>query len=1100
MAKLPPSPTNDDSDQDADGEEDPDYAMDAQQAYTPYTGAPWQPQQMAGYGQQMRTDGMGISIDPLLAENEQAGPSNAGAEQYPYYPPQQAHPGCPNTSFYHPDSSAYTQSPYYDSTAGNAYPMPSEGNPYLEDEPVQGAHMHNPYLDSPPPVMTNGLGSTAHASPSPRKSFSPVAVKTTSPQPSNVSASGSAATSAARSRSSRPVARPKLVLPSKARVKRPGEGDTAKSESHEDADPLLLSPRTRPLSSVPSGTSNGTAASTIATKIPRARARSSATPIPGPNPKRKPKESTPLKLGGLASMAGPAATKNGNTKVVRDEYCSFCQGTDKINKLGNEEQMLTPLSKPPKGVWKCPMCMGTPFPTTSASTKADRQTIALPAVAVDAVKQDPTPQTVVPGVGVIKIPRRPGNRESTPVNSRSKGKGKAKMSPLPSLGSRFEQPTYVGKEEEQYISVTAEKAPASLPSGAIKLKRPRIDKLRLVTSSYDSPSPSAEQAWSSPPAPPAPRPTTIIKLRLPSALQQNKDTKKRKRPSVDGLVGRRNAAMEAAIDDEPEEPFGGVIKGDDADTTRTTIHEEDKTAFEQSRKAAEALLGAKRERAQDGIRTDTPSRFESPAYAPAEIAPANGSRLRERGLHSSHTVAGQPAQALAMTRSESHPGTAEKIKAIRIGKFDIDTWYSAPYPEEYSRVPNGRLWLCEYCLKYMKSGFVAGRHQIYCQNLCLLAKMFLDHKTLYYDVEPFLFYVMTENDDEGARFVGYFSKEKRSPNLNVSCIMTLPVRQRKGWGNLLIDFSYLLSKKEGRTGSPEKPLSALGALSYRNYWTLTVFRYLDTCQDNPSLHDISKATSMTMEDILATLQHHGMIHIDDNLDELKANRKQQSIGKRSSGVDGMARKALARNIETNQGEIVVPEHYEILWDRQAVREHLERYAAKSYLELKPEHLKYTPFLVTRITLGKDGMLHSLAVAKGQAVEVQGKEPDLISDLGVPSTAISTDMPTSVQDSSTRPASAISDATNPDAMDLEPGVTRIKDVAAPAQEGLTESATGTVGLPVSPFRPASVTSSKAPENAYTLAYTLAWYPSTASFGAKGFERQQLIPFEGESTVR
>lgn len=67
--------------------------------------------------------------------------------------------------------------------------------------------------------------------------------------------------------------------------------------------------------------------------------------------------------------------------------------------------------------------------------------------------------------------------------------------------------------------------------------------------------------------------------------------------------------------------------------------------------------------------------------------------------------------------------------------------------------------------------------------------MFLDHKTLYYDVEPFLFYVMTTADASGAKFVGYFSKEKRSPTNNVSCIMTLPVRQRKGWGNLLIDFS-----------------------------------------------------------------------------------------------------------------------------------------------------------------------------------------------------------------------------------------------------------------------------------------------------------------------
>ena len=73
--------------------------------------------------------------------------------------------------------------------------------------------------------------------------------------------------------------------------------------------------------------------------------------------------------------------------------------------------------------------------------------------------------------------------------------------------------------------------------------------------------------------------------------------------------------------------------------------------------------------------------------------------------------------------------------------------------------------------------------------------MFLDHKSLFYDVEPFLFYVITESDSIGARFVGYFSKEKQSPkDYNVSCIMTLPVRQRKGWGNLLIDLSKLYTR------------------------------------------------------------------------------------------------------------------------------------------------------------------------------------------------------------------------------------------------------------------------------------------------------------------
>ena len=49
-------------------------------------------------------------------------------------------------------------------------------------------------------------------------------------------------------------------------------------------------------------------------------------------------------------------------------------------------------------------------------------------------------------------------------------------------------------------------------------------------------------------------------------------------------------------------------------------------------------------------------------------------------------------------------------------------------------------------------------HQAYAQNLCLLAKLFLDHKTLYYDTDPFLFYVMTEFDSHGFHIVGYFSK------------------------------------------------------------------------------------------------------------------------------------------------------------------------------------------------------------------------------------------------------------------------------------------------------------------------------------------------------
>ena len=144
---------------------------------------------------------------------------------------------------------------------------------------------------------------------------------------------------------------------------------------------------------------------------------------------------------------------------------------------------------------------------------------------------------------------------------------------------------------------------------------------------------------------------------------------------------------------------------------------------------------------------------------------------------------------------------------------------------------------------------------MYCQNLCLLAKLFLGSKTLYYDVEPFLFYVMTENDDFGCHFVGYFSKEKRPSSLNnVSCILVLPIHQRRGFGHLLIDFSYLLTRVEGKTGSPEKPLSDMGLVSYRSYWRLIMCYQLLDRKEPLSITDISEKTGMTADDIISALE------------------------------------------------------------------------------------------------------------------------------------------------------------------------------------------------------------------------------------------------------
>jgi histone acetyltransferase MYST1 len=114
--------------------------------------------------------------------------------------------------------------------------------------------------------------------------------------------------------------------------------------------------------------------------------------------------------------------------------------------------------------------------------------------------------------------------------------------------------------------------------------------------------------------------------------------------------------------------------------------------------------------------------------------------------------------------------------------------------------------------------------------------------------------------------VGYFSKEKSSPEeYNLACILTLPPFQRKGYGKFLISLSYELSKIEGKVGSPEKPLSDLGKLSYRSYWTHVIFTALmQRDGERLSIRDISNITSIKTEDVLSTLQSLNLIKLWKN--------------------------------------------------------------------------------------------------------------------------------------------------------------------------------------------------------------------------------------------
>jgi histone acetyltransferase MYST2 len=77
---------------------------------------------------------------------------------------------------------------------------------------------------------------------------------------------------------------------------------------------------------------------------------------------------------------------------------------------------------------------------------------------------------------------------------------------------------------------------------------------------------------------------------------------------------------------------------------------------------------------------------------------------------------------------------------------------------------------------------------------------------------------------------------------------------------MLIDFSYLLTKTEEKVGSPEKPLSDLGLISYRSYWKAVILEYLCNYQGaDISIKDLSAETAINAYDIVSTLQALGML-------------------------------------------------------------------------------------------------------------------------------------------------------------------------------------------------------------------------------------------------
>ncbi|GLB40489.1 putative histone acetyltransferase [Lyophyllum shimeji] len=691
-------------------------------------------------------------------------------------------------------------------------------------------------------------------------------------------------------------------------------------------------------------------------------------------------------------------------KPPREPECSFCRGNDRKNKMGQPELMATcdecgrsghpscmdlpglgdilrsypwnciecktceicnekgddarilfcdlcdrgwhmdcmqpRIEEAPTGKWHCPHCPPPPPPPPEAS----HQEQALPQ------ESDHSPTTPAARESSVASSSRSQLTEKQP-----KGKGKGKRRSTAVATAHF--------DSEDDVDVEVEETPKARRGRGRPRKTEALSPIGPQHPDSEPPTSPHRQhkrvrLEHSPVSHPLPR----VRLRLPTQKGKGKEREEEEPPK--GL-------------------FDEILTEEERDTLKTAITAADKQRFERSRAIAEEQLAL------------PPPPIRARASEVPDVPPTPGPSARPLRSSTLHTPTIPAATPLGLSASPAPstatPGpftkgepTAIRIRSIRFGQYDIKTWYDAPFPEEYATIPDGKLWICEFCLKYMKSQFACERHRlkckarhppgdeiyrdgavsvfevdgrknkIYCQNLCLLSKMFLDHKSLFYDVEPFLFYVITEVDDVGARFVGYFSKEKQSPkDYNVSCIMTLPVRQRQGWGNLLIDFSYLLSKKEQRAGSPEKPLSGLGYLGYKNYWTLSLMRYLRTAPDRPRLEDISLATSMIIEDIVTTLQQQGMISAREPTPPPVKPLPGQSIKLHKGRKGGVARRHLQRtqtndkDSEMSKGPFVAPKHYEITWDRDKVEQYLRAWEAKGYLKLKPEKLQWSPYILTR---------------------------------------------------------------------------------------------------------------------------------------------------------
>lgn len=248
------------------------------------------------------------------------------------------------------------------------------------------------------------------------------------------------------------------------------------------------------------------------------------------------------------------------------------------------------------------------------------------------------------------------------------------------------------------------------------------------------------------------------------------------------------------------------------------------------------------------------------------------------------------------------------VRYVVLGDFLFKAWYPSYYPEELVGKEVDKLYVCQWCFRYTKDiipflGHVEScstlctppgtliytrdehaiyevdgeADQLFAQNLSLFAKLFLDNKSVFFDVAGFKYYLLVHQSRSTEKsttlqkheIVGFFSKEKMSwDNNNLACILVFPPWQRQGLGKILMGASYELSKREGRLGGPEKPLSELGKRSYMKFWQAAVARAILSTKAKTisSVDEIASQCWSLPEDVMAALTSMNLVENRKRLD------------------------------------------------------------------------------------------------------------------------------------------------------------------------------------------------------------------------------------------